>query len=78
MCIPAAPSGLFVPLSCPNCGGDVEMVTTSRVASFSAKACVRCCECRREVLVSVSLAAGPVRPDAEKNRNHMRKVRANA
>lgn len=53
-------NGYVFDLSCPQCGSEVDHVTSSAPCGGDARAVCKCSRCSREWLVAVYLRAAPV------------------
>lgn len=66
--------GITAPMTCPLCGGDIELVTTGRTTPWSTCGLTRCTECRNETVVRITLHAAGKR--ATEGAERQRKWRA--
>lgn len=56
-------TGIFgLPVTCPYCGGDVELVTTGRSTTWATCGVVACTECSAEIVVRITLHADEHQP----------------
>lgn len=68
-------TGYRLELSCPQCGSEVDHVTSSVASGGDARAVCKCSRCSREWLVTVYLRAAPV-PEAIRKIERKRKAAA--